>query len=105
MRNWRMSQTLADARALLRACISVAFACSASAASRDWPSYLGDNGRTHFSELKQISTQNVTGLEVAWMYHSGDARADNMSQIQCNPLVIDGVLYGSTPQLKLVALQ
>jgi quinoprotein glucose dehydrogenase len=41
---------------------------------------------------------------VAWTYHSGDARDDNFSQIQCNPLIIDGILYGTTPQLKLVAL-
>src|SRR6185369_15609566 len=29
---------------------------------------------------------------------------DNFSQIQCNPLVVGGVLYGTTPRLKLVAL-
>ena len=41
---------------------------------------------------------------MAWTYHSGDARKDDRSQIQCNPLVIDGVLYGTSPQLKLLAL-
>lgn len=71
----------------------------------DWPSYLGNSARTHYSMLTQISTTNVAQLEVAWTYHSGDARADNFSQIQCNPLIIDGVLYGTTPQLKLVALE
>ena len=75
------------------------------AVDHDWPSYLGDNARSHFSPLDQINTRNVTRLQVAWTYHAGDARDDNQSQIQCNPLVIEGVLYGSTPQLKLVALQ
>ena len=74
------------------------------AADRNWPSYLGDNSRSHFSQLKQINQGNVHKLQVAWTYHSGDARSDNFSQIQCNPLVIDGVLYGSSPQLKLVSL-
>ena len=74
------------------------------AADENWASYLGDNSRSHFSKLKQIDRDNVGRLEVAWTYHSGDARSDNLSQIQCNPLVIDGVLYGTTPQLKLVAL-
>jgi quinoprotein glucose dehydrogenase len=77
---------------------------SASAAERDWPVYLGDKSSSHYSQLTQITDGNVRRLEVAWVYHCGDARADNLSQIQCNPLIIDGVLYGTTPQVKLVAL-
>ena len=76
----------------------------AAAADKNWASYLGDDSRSHFSDLRQINPGNVGKLEVAWTYHSGDARADNFSQIQCNPLVVDGVLYGTTPQLKLIAL-
>jgi hypothetical protein len=76
---------------------------AAQAADGNWASYLGDPGRSHFSRLKQIHLRNVTRLEVAWTYHSGDARADNLSQIQCNPLIVDGVLYGTTPQFKLTA--
>src|SRR5512140_3837123 len=72
---------------------------------RDWPSYLGDNARSHFSPLDQINARNVAQLKVAWTFHSGDARDDNFSQIQCNPLVVGGVLYGTTPQLKLIALE
>ncbi len=74
------------------------------AADVNWPVYLGDKASTHFSELKQINRKNVHQLQVAWTYQSGDARPDNRSQIQCNPLVIDGVLYGTSPQLKLLAL-
>ncbi|HTL18838.1 MAG TPA: PQQ-binding-like beta-propeller repeat protein [Patescibacteria group bacterium] len=76
----------------------------AFAADNNWSSYLGDSARSHYSSLRQINKNNVRQLELAWTYHSGDARSDNFSQIQCNPLIIDGVLYGSTPQLKLVAL-
>jgi len=74
------------------------------AADRDWPVCLGDKASSHFSTLSQVNTRNVHHLEIAWTYFAGDARPDNRSQIQCNPLVIEGVLYGTTPQLKLFAL-
>ena len=77
---------------------------TALGADHNWPVYLGDAASTHYSTLKQITPRNVPRLEVAWTYRSGDARADNRSQIQCNPLIIDGVLYGTTAGLKLVAL-
>jgi quinoprotein glucose dehydrogenase len=74
-----------------------------ASAGSDWPVYLGDKSASHYSTLTQITPANVTQLEVAWTWHAGDARPDT-SQIQCNPLVIDGVLYGTTPGLKLFAL-
>lgn len=82
-------------------------ACSGAllhAADHNWPVYLGDKASTHYSTLKQITPRNVHRLRVAWEYRAGDARPNNLSQIQCNPLVIDGVLYGISPQLKLFAL-
>jgi quinoprotein glucose dehydrogenase len=74
------------------------------AADKNWPVYLGDKESSHFSTLKQINTRNVSRLDVAWTYRSGDAREDNRSQIQCNPLIIDGILYGTSPQSKLLSL-
>ncbi len=71
---------------------------------RDWPVYLGDRSSSHFSDLTQIGKSNVGQLKVAWSYFSGDARKDHRSQIQCNPLIIDGILYGSSAQLKVFAL-
>jgi len=64
------------------------------AAGNDWPAYLGDAGATHYSTLTQLTPRNVSRLTPAWTYHAGGADANNRSQIQCNPLVIDGVLYG-----------
>jgi quinoprotein glucose dehydrogenase len=82
----------------------VSCAASLSAAdSRDWPVYLGDKANSHFSELSVIHTGNVQRLEIAWTYHSADARTD-WSQIQCNPLIIGGVLYGTSPGVNLFAL-
>jgi quinoprotein glucose dehydrogenase len=58
----------------------------------------------HYSPLTQIDTANVQNLQVAWTYHTGDADTVNHSQIQCNPLFVDGVLYGTSPRLVLFAL-
>ncbi len=73
-------------------------------AGRDWAVYLGDEHRSHYSTLAQIDVANVSQLEVAWSYSSGDFKPGTRAQIQCNPLVVDGVLYGTTALQVLVAL-
>lgn len=70
----------------------------------DWPGYLGGPDSNHYSILDQINRDNVHRLELAWEYHSGGRREDNRSQIQCNPLIIDGVLYGTSADLTLFAI-
>ena len=69
-----------------------------------WVSYLGDNGRTHYTTLDQISKENVATLQVAWEYASGDLTPNSRTQIQCSPLVVNGILYGTNPTLKLFAI-
>lgn len=64
----------------------------------------GSKENIRYSTLTQIDTGNVTQLKVAWTYHSGDADTVHNSQIQCNPIIIDGILFGTSPQLKLFAL-
>lgn len=71
---------------------------------KNWPSYLGDKSVSHYSRLDQISKENVHLLKQAWVYNGGHDSPKNRSQIQCNPLVIDGVLYGTSAALKLFAL-
>jgi quinoprotein glucose dehydrogenase len=39
-------------------------------------------------------------LEVAWIWHSGDLG----STIECNPIIIDGIMYVTTPRIHCVAL-
>ncbi|MCB0685347.1 MAG: PQQ-binding-like beta-propeller repeat protein, partial [Saprospiraceae bacterium] len=70
----------------------------------NWSNYQGDAGSNQSSPLQQINKQNVKNLKVAWTYQSGDADSLNRSQIQCNPLIVDGILYGTNPKLKLFAL-
>ncbi|HVZ25486.1 MAG TPA: PQQ-binding-like beta-propeller repeat protein, partial [Sediminibacterium sp.] len=68
----------------------------------DWRVYGGARAATHYSALQQVDTSNVQQLTIAWEYHTGDA--GDKTQMQVNPLVIKGVLYGVSAQLKLFAL-
>src|SRR5262245_3570735 len=79
--------------------------CARAGQPTDWPAYLGDRSNSHFSPLTQINTRNVANLQVAWTCHTGGARPDGRSQIQCNPLIVDGVLYGTSPELVLFAVE
>lgn len=69
-----------------------------------WSNYGGTKEMSRYSSLTQIDTSNVSQLQVAWIYNTGDADTVNHSQIQCNPIVIDSILYGTTPQMKLFAI-
>ena len=68
----------------------------------EWTNYGGNKANNHYSSLAQIDTSNISTLKKAWEYHTGDA--DDKTQIQVNPLIIDGILYGVSPKLKLFAL-
>ena len=72
--------------------------------SEDWKVSLGDKYSSQYSRLDQINRENVGQLEVAWTYRSGDADTTANSQIQANPLIIDGILYSTTPRLNVIAL-
>ncbi len=69
-----------------------------------WAVYLGDHASSQYSSLDQINRRNVASLEIAWTYAAGDADSTGRTQIQCNPIVIDGVLYGVSPRVKIFAL-
>ena len=74
-----------------------------------WRVVGGDAGVTHYSNLAQITRENVSRLEMAWEFSTGDVLADHNeywggSTIQSNPIIVDGVLYSTTPTLHVVAL-
>jgi quinoprotein glucose dehydrogenase len=68
----------------------------------DWRHYRGGVEQTSASTLRQITKANVAKLLPAWTYDSGDAQAG--TEIQCNPLVVDGVLYGTSAMMQVFAL-
>ncbi len=71
-------------------------------ASADWPVYGGSDSHTHYTTLDQISPANVARLQVAWTFDTGDAF--DGSEMQANPIVVDGILYATTPKLEVFAL-
>lgn len=74
----------------------------------DWPVYGRDPGGSRFSPLTQITRDNVARLQVAWTYHTGEPDMAGMSHrppaLEVTPLVVDGVMYLSTPAGRIVAL-
>jgi quinoprotein glucose dehydrogenase len=69
-----------------------------------WEVYNGTKDGMKYSSLTQITPKNVNQLAVVWTYRTGDADTAHFSQIQCNPVVVDGILYGVSAQLKLFAV-
>ena len=69
-----------------------------------WMRYKGSDESLNYSSLRQVDTANVQSLQVAWVYHTGDADTANFSQIQCNPIMVNGVVYGTSPRMKLFAI-
>jgi len=85
-------------------CICLLASCASNDNDNGWTMYGGNSNNNHYSSLSQIDTNNVTQLQVAWTYHAGDVDTANHSQIQCNPIIIDNVLYGTSPLMKLFAV-
>ena len=70
----------------------------------DWRVTGGEPGNSRYSSLDQINRDNVATLRVAWTYHTGDMPAGH-SEIQATPIVVDSVLFTTTPALAVVALR
>src|SRR5690348_4582350 len=68
--------------------------------STEWTGYGGGPNGIRYSPLTQIDRSNVSQLQVAWTYDSGEGPGGT----QCQPLVTGGVLYAVTPQHKIIAL-
>ncbi len=83
---------------------------AAAESSDEWPSVGGDPGGTRHSALTDINRENVAGLQLAWTYRTGELeRKLNPSlrakvTFEATPLVIDGVMYFSTPTARVIAL-
>ena len=71
----------------------------------DWRYYGGDSGGSRYSELDQINTENISSLKVAWAFDT-EEEVDSLRPLanQCQPIVVNGILYGTTSKHKLFAL-
>jgi quinoprotein glucose dehydrogenase len=66
---------------------------------RTWRVYGGNPEGTRYSALGEVNRGNVARLEVAWSYDSREEGG-----LQTNPIIVDGVVYVTTPKHKVVAL-
>ena len=67
----------------------------------DWPIYRADNASSNYAPLDQINRDNVAQLELVWTYHTGDRQRFT---IECNPIIVDGVMYVTSPAASARAL-
>jgi glucose dehydrogenase len=80
------------------------------APAEEWRFYGGDAGGTRFSPLRQINRKNIGQLKRAWTYHTGEiddavSKGENGFAFQCTPIVVSGVMYFSTPNNRIIALE
>src|SRR5262249_32476529 len=87
-----------------RLLISIAALLLAGGAQAEWRYWAGDQGATRYSVLSEISRTNVARLKLAWTYHTGDKGDRGRTTIECTPVVIENVMYLTSPMLKVMAV-
>ena len=88
------------------------FCHGVNAAEGGWLYYGGDQGGRHYSGAAQINTSNVSNLQVAWVYRSGDMEkfGDELENTsgQSTPILLPDAAGGSlvycTPFNRIIAL-
>ncbi len=103
-RNWKQSRQLAAGLFT-----GAMFLClSADRGQVDWAVWGGESGATHYSELSEINRSNVARLKQAWIWKTGETPLDpyktRPGMFEDTPLMIDGVVYVTTPYNRVVAL-
>lgn len=92
--------------ATLLIAVVLAAPLSAQIAPSDWPAYGRDALGSRFSPLNQITGNNVGTLVEAWTYRTGEmgAAGSRTIKLEATPLVVEGVMYFSTPLGRAIAL-
>jgi quinoprotein glucose dehydrogenase len=88
-------------------CFAGAFAFGADRAV-EWPVFGGDSAGTHYSTLADINVGNAAKLRQAWIWKTNETELKEFGtrpgMFENTPVMIDGVLYVTTPYNKVVAL-
>jgi quinoprotein glucose dehydrogenase len=66
----------------------------------NWYRSHANDASTRYSPLTQINKDTVKSLKLAWTYRSGDGTGN----IQCNPVIVDGIMYAPTVGHHVVAV-
>ncbi|TWG99350.1 quinoprotein glucose dehydrogenase [Mesorhizobium sp. J18] len=73
----------------------------------EWHAYGRTSAGQRYSPLDQITPENVSGLEVAWTFHTGDVRGPDdpgETTYEVTPLMVNDTLYICTPHNLVIAL-
>jgi len=70
-----------------------------SVSHAEWRDYGGTPDQSKYIVTRDLTRASVSGLEVAWIYPTGDERA-----YQFNPIIVDGVMYVLAKNSSLVAV-
>ena len=93
---------------LLLACALAAVAAAGKSPEQDWPFYGGDQAGTKYSPLADITRATVARLAPAWEWSPREKALPEFGTrpgaFEATPLMIDNVLYVSTPYNRVVAL-
>lgn len=89
---------------------AISLTIAAQSTNVEWRFYGGDEGGSRYSPVSQINRDNVSSLRRAWTYHTGELdlglrTASFQASFSCTPLVIDGVMYLTTPSSRVIALE
>jgi len=72
---------------------------------RTWSVYKADAQSSCYSVLKEINTENVHLLKLAWTFNPDDAaEGSRFAASQCNPIIIDGVMYLASARHRIYAV-
>jgi quinoprotein glucose dehydrogenase len=99
-------------RAALAGAVLVAIVAAAAGDGRsslvEWPVYGGDQGGMKYSALTDINRENVSGVRQVWEWRTGEQPLPQYGTtpgaFENTPIMIDNVLYFSTPYNRVVAL-
>ena len=75
----------------------------ASQEPHNWLSYSGGYFSQRYTELAQITPDNVRNLESAWIYQL-TSREPTSTRFEVTPVVVDGVMYIVQPPNDIIAL-
>ena len=90
---------------LVAVCLLMIARPAAGESNVDWRGVGNDPGCQRYSELDQVNRDNVDRLAPAWTYHTGELGPNGEGKtIECTPIVVDGVMYVTTGEMRVVAL-
>ena len=80
--------------------------CDQGEKQRTWAVYKADPESTSSSPLSEINRENVKNLKLAWTFYPNDERSKTrLMNSECNPIIIDGVMYATSARHRLYAIE